>query len=149
MNTMKTLLLGLALVSGCASTQKAAQTVAGARIVGDHIELDKHVKFSTGEAVILEESFELLDSVATILKVNQDIAEVSVEGHTDTTGDAAFNQDLSQRRAQSVVEYLKSKGVEKQLDAKGFGKDQPLCSEDTDECHSKNRRVEFIIKTAG
>lgn len=134
---------GLALAAGCASASKASQAV---KIVGDHIELSDHIHFETGKADIKADSHALLDDLAMVLKHNDDIAVVHIEGHTDNSGDPAFNQTLSEQRAQAVKAYLEAKGVTKNLDAKGYGQDKPICEEDTPECHAKNRRVEFIIE---
>lgn len=137
------LALGLGAVTGCAQTQKVAN---GVKIVGDHIELADHIHFETGKADIKADSHELLNNLAMVLKHNKDIATVHIQGHTDNSGDPAFNQALSEKRAAAVQAYLESKGVQKNMDAKGFGQDKPVCTEDTPECHAKNRRVEFIIE---
>lgn len=130
-------------MAGCAATKNMSQ---GVKIVGDHIELQNHIHFETGKAEIKADSHELLNRLAWVLKNNKEIATVHVHGHTDKSGDAAFNQTLSEQRAASVQAYLKAQGVEKNMDAAGFGQDKPLCEEDTADCHSKNRRVEFIIE---
>lgn len=70
-----------------------------------------------------------------------------VEGHTDSTGDATYNQGLSERRAQSVMDALVKEGVSKdRLEAKGYGLTQPKCTNDTKEGRACNRRVEIIKK---
>ena len=67
-----------------------------------------------------------------------------VAGHTDSDGDDAYNKDLSQRRAQSVVDYLSSRGVENSnMIAKGFGEEQPVADNETTEGKAANRRVEL------
>ena len=67
-----------------------------------------------------------------------------VAGHTDSDGDAAYNKDLSQRRAQSVVNYLTGQGVEgSNMIAKGFGEEQPIADNDSAEGKAANRRVEL------
>lgn len=138
-----TLSLGLVAVTGCAQTKKV---VSHAKIVGDHIELDDHIHFETGKADIKADSHELLNDLATVLKLNKDIATVNIHGHTDKSGDAAFNQTLSEQRAAAVKTYLEGKGVKKNLVTKGFGQSKPVCEEETPACHAKNRRVEFIIE---
>lgn len=71
---------------------------------------------------------------------------VQVVGHADNTGSAAFNQDLSQRRAQSVAATLASAGVNPgRVSALGRGEDQPIASNLTPEGRQQNRRVEIVI----
>ena len=71
---------------------------------------------------------------------------MAVQGHTDNRGSAAYNRELSQRRAQAVVKYLTDKGIApERLDAKGFGPDRPVATNDTAEGRAQNRRVEFKV----
>lgn len=124
----------------------AADDPEDVHIEGDHLVIDRHINFATNSEEILEDSFDLLDHIAQLLKNHPEIAVVHVIGHTDNAGNADHNQKLSERRASSVVEALRSRGVSQKLDAAGKGKAQPLCQEDTDECHQKNRRVEFVVE---
>ena len=72
---------------------------------------------------------------------------VEVQGHTDNTGSAAYNQDLSQRRAQSVSSILAANGVSNgRLRAVGFGENQPIASNLTPEGRAQNRRVQIVIR---
>jgi outer membrane protein OmpA-like peptidoglycan-associated protein len=81
--------------------------------------------------------------VASILMKNPEI-EVEVQGHTDNTGIAKYNQWLSEKRAQRVKDYLVSKGVDpSRLAAKGYGLTQPVASNDTEDGRAQNRRVEL------
>ena len=98
---------------------------------------------------IMADSNEILDHIAQALKNHQELAVVHVVGHTDAKGSADHNMKLSEKRAAAVVAALKERGVTQQIDARGAGKNEPTCSEDTDECHEKNRRVEFIVAKAG
>ena len=71
---------------------------------------------------------------------------IRVEGHTDSQGDDAYNLELSQRRAQAVVDYLVGKGVDRaRLQAKGFGEARPLADNRTRDGRAENRRVVFTI----
>lgn len=140
---LTTALSALALTSACAGAKTA---VKGVTLAGDHLELDEHVNFETGKADIKAESHDLLDRVAMVLKASPDLAEVHVHGHTDATGDAAFNKKLSEDRAAAVVKYLEGAGVGAKLVPAGMGQEAPLCTEDTEDCHAKNRRVEFLVK---
>ena len=74
-------------------------------------------------------------------------SRIEIIGHTDNTGSAAYNQDLSQRRAVSVASVLRESGVPGgRIAAYGRGEDQPIASNLTPEGRAKNRRVEIIIR---
>jgi outer membrane protein OmpA-like peptidoglycan-associated protein len=110
------------------------------------LELREKVNFEFGKAKIMRESFGLLDQVAATLKQHSEILKLRVEGHTDDKGPDAFNLRLSQKRAESVVDYLVGKGVERErLVPKGFGEEKPIASNKTDAGRAANRRVEMII----
>lgn len=145
MRTLSTLTLSLVLVAfslgGCASLLNQF----GIQIRDNRIQFDDHIHFGSDSDVILEDSYPLLDALAETLNDHDEIHTVRVVGHTDEQGDNDHNQDLSERRAASVAAYLVSKGVTQTLRPQGRGESDPLCSEDTDECHARNRRVEFII----
>lgn len=101
------------------------------------------VTFETASAVLTEEARGILDGVASALVANPDI-QVRVNGHTDSTGDRAYNIDLSQRRAESVRAYLVERGVAAdRMEARGFGPDEPVATNDTPEGRQANRRVEL------
>jgi OmpA-OmpF porin, OOP family len=88
-----------------------------------------------------------LDGLADDLKRMDDIENVTVIGHTDSTGPAEYNMGLSQRRAETVRAHLVSKGVAAdKITAKGMGETQPVASNATREGRTQNRRVEIIIK---
>jgi outer membrane protein OmpA-like peptidoglycan-associated protein len=112
----------------------------------DHLELRGAVYFDTSKAVLQARSFALLNEVAAVLKAHPDVKKVSIEGHTDAQGDAAFNQRLSLERAKAVKTYLEQHGVEAgRLQTKGFGQSKPIAPHNTPEGREKNRRVEFIV----
>lgn len=115
-------------------------------IDGDHLVIDRHINFASDSHEILEDSFDLLDHIAQLLKNHPEIKTMHVIGHTDASGSAEHNLQLSNRRANSVMAALQSRGVTQTLDADGKGKTQPICTESTPECHRKNRRVEFLIE---
>jgi OOP family OmpA-OmpF porin len=66
---------------------------------------------------------------------------IEVAGHTDSRGAEAYNQDLSERRANAVATYLRDAGVTNSVSARGYGESQPVASNDTDEGRQQNRRV--------
>lgn len=110
------------------------------------IKILKPVYFATGKDVILKRSFPLLKAVAAALAATPAIKKVSIEGHTDGTGTLEGNQDLSQRRAESVRRWLTENGVAaERLEARGFGDTRPIASNKTSRGRSENRRVEFNI----
>ncbi|NBD07369.1 OmpA family protein [Corallococcus silvisoli] len=117
-----------------------------ARIDSGSIRILEAVFFENNQAVIQKRSNAVLDKVAAILVSHPDIAKVRVEGHTDNTGKAQYNLDLSQRRSEAVVDYLVGKGVQRErLEAKGFGPTQPIADNAKADGRAKNRRVEFKI----
>jgi len=118
-------------------------------LVGDHIKIDKKIHFATDSDVIQDDSFELLDNIALVLKNHEEIETLHVIGHTDATGNAAHNMDLSKRRAASVVKALEERGVTQTLDSDGKGPTEPTCTESTKECNTANRRVEFKVEMKG
>ena len=111
--------------------------------VGEKIILEG-VNFEFAKATLLPGAKVVLDRVAASLLTNTKV-EVAVHGHTDNKGSASYNKRLSINRAQSVKDYLVSKGVATtRLTTKGFGFTKPIASNDTDEGRAKNRRTEFL-----
>jgi outer membrane protein OmpA-like peptidoglycan-associated protein len=114
------------------------------------IQIGDKVQFAFDSAEILPASFDLLKEVAGVFTANPQIESVQVEGHTDSSGAAQHNKELSQKRAESVRAFLIKQGVAaKRLVAKGFGPDRPVADNATDEGKEKNRRVEFNIVKQG
>ena len=103
------------------------------------------VNFETNSDRLLDTAYgRLNDAAATLLK-NPTI-EVEVAGHTDSDGSAAYNEGLSQRRAQTVYDYLASKGVdESRMTARGSGESQPIADNTTAAGKAQNRRVVLRI----
>jgi OmpA-OmpF porin, OOP family len=107
------------------------------------------VQFETATADIKNVSFPLLDEVVGVMTDAPEL-RIAVHGHTDSRGSAAYNKELSLKRARSVVKYLTDKGVaSSRLEAQGFGADKPIASNDTDAGRATNRRVEFKILEEG
>ncbi|MBW1826036.1 MAG: OmpA family protein, partial [Deltaproteobacteria bacterium] len=99
--------------------------------------------FGFDSADIKSDAHPMLDEAVKILKKNPAI-KVEVDGHTDNVGPAAYNVNLSERRANSVMKYFVDNGVEaERLTVKGFGLTKPAASNDTKEGRAKNRRVEL------
>ncbi|MEL6746818.1 MAG: OmpA family protein [Pseudomonadota bacterium] len=102
------------------------------------------INFATGSSTIERNSFELLERLAFVLKQCPRTV-VEVAGHTDSVGSRSNNQTLSNRRANSVVRFLREQGVPRaRLDAVGYGEDFPIASNDTSSGRRFNRRIEFV-----
>ncbi|MGZ4955275.1 MAG: OmpA family protein [Methylobacter sp.] len=102
----------------------------------------QHFKYDSAELTLNAKI--ILDDVAQSVISSPQKNDIEVRGHTSSEGSNAYNMRLSQRRAQSVVNYLKMKGVTNRLIAKGFGETQPIADNKTEEGRSENRRVELI-----
>jgi len=110
------------------------------------IDVLKSINFEFDSAVIKRDSFYILDQIVAALNGNPDIYLVEVAGHTDERGDDAYNLDLSDRRAASVVKYLTEHGVDqKRLESQGYGETRPKLNEHNERAWAINRRVEFLI----
>jgi len=102
------------------------------------------IKFDSGKATLKPESMGIINQVAKLMKEHPEI-NFSVEGHTDSDGDAQFNIDLSEQRANTVMNELIAQGIEaKRMIAKGFGEDVPVADNTSPEGKANNRRVEFV-----
>lgn len=110
--------------------------------VGEKIVLEG-INFETGSARITPESESILMKAYNTLKNNPEI-EVEISGHTDSRGSNSSNQILSQERANSVKDWLVSKGIDpSRITAVGYGEEMPLVPNDSPENMAKNRRIEF------
>ena len=110
----------------------------------DRLLSEKVIQFNTGSAVILIDSYPLLDELAE--SVSQCIGvRIEVRGHTDSAGDVGDNLRLSQLRARAVLKYLADEGVDtSQISARGYGEENPIALNDTPVGRAKNRRIEFV-----
>ena len=103
------------------------------------------VKFETASATLAESSMDQLDNVVKVLNAYSSIS-VELQGHTDNTGSYDANKSLSDQRANSVRDYLISKGIDgNRLTAVGFGSDNPIASNDTDTGRAQNRRTDLRV----
>lgn len=109
------------------------------------ITLSGAVLFATGKSDLLPIAREKLNEVAKALK-DQCFKEIVVEGHTDSRGNAAKNEELSLRRAESVRQHLISQGIPaEKTKAVGLGSSRPVADNDTAEGRANNRRVEIVV----
>ena len=104
------------------------------------------IRFESGRATIDPDSAGLLDRlIETALRCPN--SNIEVAGHTDADGEAGFNQALSEKRAQAVIDYLVKAGLPaSRFIATGYGSTQPVASNDTDEGKAQNRRIDFVVK---
>ncbi|MCA9557276.1 MAG: OmpA family protein, partial [Myxococcales bacterium] len=103
------------------------------------------IQFETGSDRIKKQSLGKLRKAVGVLQEFGDL-KVIIEGHTDNVGKDDFNQELSQKRAESVRTYLIDQGIDAgRLTAQGFGPSRPVADNDTKEGRAKNRRVEFRL----
>ncbi len=108
------------------------------------INLD-YVTFETGSDKLTAESKYQLDDAIKFLETNEDVSAMLM-GHTDDTGDADENLQLSRARALAVQNYLSAAGIENgRLDSRGFGSARPIMANATEEGRQRNRRTEFFI----
>jgi iron complex outermembrane receptor protein len=102
------------------------------------------VNFATNSSDLIPESTSALDREAGELKSYPNLA-IEVRGYTDSRGSAAYNLNLSQHRAESVMHYLQQHGVTNQMTAKGFGKEDPIADNATKDGQLTNRRVALHV----
>ena len=112
------------------------------------INLDSEVLFDVNkyDVRVHPEAEEVLKNLAIVLK-EMDVKNFEIDGHTDSDGSDEYNQVLSEKRANSVKNFLVSQGVTAEITTKGYGESKPVASNDTAEGKQKNRRVEIIIPT--
>lgn len=105
----------------------------------------RDVKFDVNKYDLKPEYLPFLDEVVAVLQQNPNI-RVTIEGHTDSSGSDALNNKLSQDRANAVMNYFVSKGVDKsRMTAVGFGKNRPIATNDNEEGKAQNRRIELTV----
>lgn len=121
----------------------------GVRVIrdGDHLVLvmPSNITFATNSATLTTEFEDVLDSVALVLgEYNKTLIEIA--GHTDSTGADAYNQNLSERRAQSVATALQADNIRAdRMLIQGYGEARPIASNETEEGRAANRRVEMLL----
>lgn len=115
---------------------------------GDVIQLvmPGNITFATDSAQIASSFYQPLNNLANSFRqYNQN--SIEIVGYTDSTGSRSHNMDLSQRRAQSVADYLQAQGVDpSRLSTRGMGPDQPVASNATADGRAQNRRVEVTLR---
>jgi OmpA-OmpF porin, OOP family len=105
-----------------------------------------NLNFETGSTQLTPDSVPIVDSLVVILKAYPNVA-VSLEGHTDNTGDAAANKKLSFDRAVVVKEIMVKGGIpEGRIGTDGYGQEKPIAPNETEEGRAKNRRTELVVE---
>ncbi|MEK7432195.1 MAG: OmpA family protein [Cyanobacteriota bacterium] len=105
-----------------------------------------YINFDTGKSNIKTESKPIIDEIVKMLNDNPDV-KISIEGHTDNVGTAQSNKTLSASRAKEVMNYLISKGISSsKLSSTGWGQENPIADNRSEEGRAKNRRVEIVKK---
>jgi len=105
----------------------------------------KNIFFDFDQATLQPASFAELNHLFDFLQKNKN-TKIAIHGHTDNRGNDAYNLKLSASRAHTVMDFLIKKGIEaKRLEAKGFGENKPVDSNDSEMGRERNRRVEFLI----
>jgi outer membrane protein OmpA-like peptidoglycan-associated protein len=123
--------------------------VPGAKVerVGEGIVVDftEKILFGYDKSDLSSTATGNLDKLVTILKDYPD-TNIEVQGHTDSNGSDDYNMKLSERRAQAVSAYLRTRGVpSSRLTTKGYGETAPVADNSTDDGRAQNRRVTFLI----
>ncbi|MDO6391997.1 OmpA family protein [Pontibacter sp. BT731] len=109
------------------------------------INFDSGILFAVNSAELSANAKKDIDGLVTTLQKYEG-TNIIIEGHTDNTGSRELNQGLSERRAQAVANYARTKGVDaSRMQAKGYAFDQPIADNTTAAGRSQNRRVEIII----
>ena len=138
--------------------KKAAQAMADLQRIaavkqesrGMVITLSGAVLFPSGQSSLLPGAMVKLNEVADALTKSNPESKMVVEGHTDSQGSVDFNQNLSLQRAQSVRDYLVSRGIAAdRITANGLGSTRPIAANNNAEGRANNRRVEIIVQPAG
>jgi OOP family OmpA-OmpF porin len=132
------------VLSSLLATATLAQ-MPPARLGADRIELLTPISFETGGAVLTPEGHHVLDAVVGILRANPGM-RIEIGVHTDSRGADAFNQRVSQERADAIRAFLVGRGVSAaRLTAVGYGETRPIDTNSTEAGRARNRRVELLI----
>ncbi len=104
-----------------------------------------NIFYSSASSSLLKESFAELNTLVKLLNENPSL-KVEIEGHTDNVGSEQYNNNLSQKRADAVKNYLVEKGIaESRLKSRGYGFTKPIADNSTEEGRAKNRRTQIRI----
>jgi len=143
---------GLASYQGCPAPASPSRPARITHTVSDDLrkKMDRAAQlvfFETDSATLLPDSYKALNEVASILRQDT-LLLLDISGHTDNSGSPEKNQQLSQRRAKAVLDYLVSQGHVDQLrlSATGYGSSRPIDDNTTVKGRARNRRVQFVLR---
>jgi OOP family OmpA-OmpF porin len=125
----------------CPGTPKGSKVDANGCLISFIL---KGVKFKYDSAELTSNALVILDGVVVSLVSHAQKNDIEIQGHASSEGTDDYNMKLSQRRSQSVADYLKTKGVANKLTVKGYGETRPIADNGTEAGKSQNRRVELI-----
>jgi len=132
-----------AVGEGGTQTETVSVEITAAPVIEARVNL-QGVTFGSGNATLTANAKKILDGVAEQLLANPKV-KIEIQGHTDNVGSPKSNQDLSERRAKSVVGYLATKGVKMtRMKAVGYGQDVPIADNATADGRELNRRIEMV-----
>ncbi len=133
-----------------AAAQQGCQAQQYVVITPDQLRVLDPITFTTARTRIRRRSLRVLDNLAAVLAQHPELTRVRIAGHTDDRGGADLNKQLSQQRADAVMEYLVSRGVAAaRLEATGHGEDRPLEPNSRAAGRAMNRRVDFENRPGG
>nr|HEX4316717.1 OmpA family protein [Kofleriaceae bacterium] len=142
--------IGGEALESCAEDSDACPVDDTITVVDDRIVLDDRVFFDFEQARVRSGGRELIVAVMKAWREHPEWAAITVEGHTDLRGSDDYNQDLSQRRADQVRNWMVRDGADPAtVDAIGYGRSRPRDAGTTEDAHKKNRRVEFVVHRRG
>lgn len=139
------LLAAFAFLAACRSNTTGSRAIQ-VSIEDGQLVLSDSIRFETDSDSLAEGSSDALDAIAGFLESHSGITSVRVEGHSDEHGTDEHNVDLSQRRARVVADYLLAHGVTQNIATEGLGATRRACTERTEECDARNRRVDFYVE---
>jgi outer membrane protein OmpA-like peptidoglycan-associated protein len=114
------------------------------RVMQDGKIIANGIRFDVGKASLKPESMGIINEVVELMQQHPDL-RFSVEGHTDSDGNDEVNMELSQKRAESVMNEMIQLGIDQgRLESKGWGESQPITGNASPEDKANNRRVEFV-----
>lgn len=106
--------------------------------------LQLYINFESAKSELTGESTNIVDGLYQLLQAEKSL-KISIEGHTDNGGDPKKNMELSQKRADAVLEALAARGIDRsRLKSAGWGAERPLTDNNTEDAKARNRRVEIV-----
>jgi outer membrane protein OmpA-like peptidoglycan-associated protein len=135
------------LKSDCKGSWPGADIDAVAAIgSGKQISIDNTIMYPVNEHQLLAQAKKELDKIVAEIKLNP-VSKIVIEGHTDSIGNELYNQQLSEKRAESVKKYLQQQllPLKVSITPRGYGSSSPIANNDTKQGQNKNRRVAIIL----